>query len=377
MPKVLHVISGLGVGGAETALYRLITGSRDSQYTHAVVALTPEGALGQRLREAGVELTLLDFKKAPFTHFIDLLALMERTRPDIVQTWLYHADLFGGIAARLLGNRNVIWGIRTTDLTAGDSPYTVVVRKICAWMSRRVPSVIVCVAEAARRMHERIGYDPDRMVVVPNGFDLSRLAAGAEQVRALRQQCRFEADDIVIGTVGRFNEAKDQHNFVRSAGLLAKKHSRLRFLMVGRDISIGNEALMRWIDWTGQADRFVLLGERADIPTCLAAMDVFCLSSRAEGFPNAVGEAMAMGLPCVVTDVGDAAMLVADAGMVVPKEDSCALAQGLDVLLAMPAEARRDLGRRARARIQAEFTVERARERFEAIYQRLIMEGKS
>lgn len=376
MPRVLHVISGLTVGGAEMALYRLVTGSRGSDYTHAVVALTPDGILGQRLREAGIELTAFDFKAAPVSNFFGLLSLMRRSRPDIVQTWLYHADMFGGMAARLAGNRNVIWGIRTSELTAGDSRFTVIVRKICAWLSHSVPRAIVCVAEAARRTHAQVGYDAARMVVVPNGFDLTRLVASAEQVRLLRGRCGFGTEEIVVGSLGRFNASKDQHNFVRAAGLLAQQHKHVRFLMVGRGLDAGNAELMRWIAQTGHADRFVLLGERADVPVCLAAMDIFCLSSRTEGFPNAVGEAMAMGVPCVVTDVGDAAMLVADTGVVVPKEDSRALAQGVAGLLALEPDARRQLGQKGRTRVHAEFTVERTRERFEAIYQRLTEEKK-
>lgn len=375
MPRVLHIISGLTVGGAETALYRLVTNSRGGDYTHAVVALTPGGALGERLRDAGIELTAFDFKSAPVSQFFHLLSLMRRNRPDIVQTWLYHADMFGGVAARLAGNPNVIWGIRTTELTAGDSRFTVVVRKLCAWLSHRIPRAIVCVAEAARRVHAQIGYDADRMVVVPNGFDLSHLVAPADQMAALREQCGFGEEHFVVGTLGRFNAAKDQRNFVRAAAQLAEQHRQLRFLMVGRGLETSNGELMQWINETGHADRFVLLGERADVAVCLAAMDIFCLSSRAEGFPNAVGEAMAMGVPCVVTDVGDAAMLVADTGVVVPKENSPALAEGIARILAMKPDARKQLGQKARDRILSEFTVERVRERFEAIYQRLT-EGK-
>jgi glycosyltransferase involved in cell wall biosynthesis len=299
---------------------------------------------------------------------------MRKSRPDIVHTWMYHADMFGGLAARLVGNRNVIWGIRVDELTSGDARATVLVRRICAWLSRWVPRTIVCVAAAAWRSHVRVGYDATRMIVVPNGVDLSSMTASAEQRDSLRQACGSGPEELVIGTVGRFNTGKDQHNFIRAAGLLARRREGLRFLMVGRGLDKDNDELMRWIEQTGCAERFTLLGERADVPVCLAAMDIFCLSSRAEGFPNAAAEAMAMGLPCVVTDAGDAALLVADTGVVVPKEDSSALAEGLDSLLAMAPEARRSMGQRARARIQAEFTVERNRERFESIYQRL-MEG--
>jgi glycosyltransferase involved in cell wall biosynthesis len=300
-----------------------------------------------------------------------LTRLIRTARPDIVQTWMYHADLLGGLAARLAGNRNVIWGIRTTDVTAGGTRVTAFVRQLCAWLSRTVPQTIVCAADASRRAHIAVGYDAARIVVVPNGFDLTRLVATPAQRNALRLQCGFEQELVVVGYLGRFHPAKDQANFVRAAGLLARQYGNARFLMAGRELDANNAQLSQWINATGCADRFVLLGELSDVPVCLAAMDLFCLSSRTEGFPNVVGEAMAMGLPCVVTDVGDAAMLVADTGVVVPKEDSAALAIGLGQLLAITPDARQQMGQKAKARIHAEFSIDRARERFESIYQRL------
>lgn len=375
-PLVLHIITGLAVGGAEMALYRLVTSAQGSGYAHAVVALTPDGPLGDRLRRAGIALFNYDFKTSPVAHFMALTALIRRIRPDVVQTWMYHADMFGGIAARLAGIGNVIWGIRTSSLEAGDARATVIVRKICARISGWVPDTIVCVAEAARQSHIQAGYDESRMVVVHNGFDPAHFVATGSQRSALRAQCGFCDEDVVIGHVGRFNANKDQHNFVQAAGLLAKRYPHIRFLMVGRDVDEDNAELMGWIGETGQARRFVLLGERTDVPVCLAAMDIFCLSSRTEGFPNAAAEAMAMGLPCVTTDVGDAAMLVADTGVVVPRSNPEALARGIEDLLSLTRDALRHLGQRAKARIHAEFTVERTRQRFDEIYRRLIEEGR-
>lgn len=368
---ILHIITGMVVGGAEMALYRLILQSRGSDYVHTVVALTPEGGMHERFHEAGIELIVLDFRRAPISQFLRLHRLLRKIRPDIVQTWLYHADMLGGLAARLAGNRNVIWGIRTTDVDGGCARTTALVRQVCAWMSGWVPHTIVCVAEAARQAHTVVGYDARRMVVVANGFDLSRLTATQDQRRLLRERCGFDADDVVVGTLGRFNADKDHFNFVQAAGQLARQHDRLHFLMVGTDLDSDNRELMRWINETGYPERFVLLGERTDVPICLSAMDIFCLSSRTEAFPNAVGEAMAMGLPCVSTDVGDVAMLMADTGVLVPTKNPGALAGGVAGLLTMSPGAREQLGQRARARIHAEFTMDRARAHFESIYENI------
>lgn len=376
--NVVHIIVGLNVGGAEFMLKRLIESHQGNpEYRHMVISLTDIGNVGRQLQALGVEVLAMRMRSTLDIPRVlwQLVRLIRTSEPELVQTWMYHADLLGGLAARIAGNRNVIWGIRTTDVQVGGKRATTLVRLACAWLSRWVPHTILCAADASRRAHMAVGYDAARMVVVSNGFDLSLLVATADQRATLRARCGFTVHDVVVGTLGRFNPAKDHKNFVRAAGLLAQQYAHVRFLMVGRGLDKANTELAREIAQTGHADRFVLLAERADVPVCLAAMDVFCLSSRTEGFPNVVGEAMAMGVPCVVTDVGDAAMLVADTGIVVPKEDSVGLAHGLERLLVMTREAYLQLGQKARERIHAEFTMERARERFEALYQRIAGKG--
>jgi glycosyltransferase involved in cell wall biosynthesis len=206
------------------------------------------------------------------------------------------------------------------------------------------------------------------MIVIPNGFDLPDTTNDTPLGRKLRVDLGWSNDEVVVGFVGRFNPVKDQANFIRAAGILAKRFASVRFLMVGRGLDLGNSEFVEWLEETGYASRFGFLGERADVQTCFSAMDLFCLSSTSEGFPNVVGEAMATGLPCVVTDVGDAAVLVGDTGIVVPKENPAELAEGIARLVMMTPEARLSFGLRARERIAAEYSITRVRERFEAIY---------
>ncbi len=372
---VMHIITGLAVGGAEMALFRLIREFRGSHYRHTVVSLTPGGGMYPRFVAAGVRLVVLDVRHLPLSHTLRLYRLIRTLRPDIVQTWLYHADFLGGLAARMAGNRNVIWGVRTTDVDGGCARATSVVRRLCATLSRWVPHTIVCVAEAARSSHGLLGYDKRRMVVVGNGFDLSTLSASRRQRDVLRAQCGLADHDIVVGTLGRFNRDKDHAGFVTAAGQLADRHRHMRFLMVGKGLDSGNRELAGWIAATGHGDRFVLLGERADVAICLAAMDIFCLSSRTEAFPNVVGEAMAMGLPCVATDVGDVALLMADTGVLVPRADPSALAGGVAALVALGPDHCAQMGRRARQRIDSVFTMDCVRQRFESIYDNVLTGG--
>lgn len=375
----MQIIIDLDVGGAELMLKRLVEAHCGSpRYKHTVVSLTGLGVLGPKLREAGVEVFALEMQSmldAPVT-LARLWRLIRRTRPDVVQTWMYHADLLGGIAARLAGVRAVMWGIRTTDVRSGNSGWTRLLMRACALLSRLVPASIVCAADAARRAHEAAGYDARRMKVVPNGFARPDPGLYVLSQREARLRCGLSGAGLVIGTVGRFNEAKDHQNFVRAASIVARHDPELRFLMVGRDVTPANQVLAGWIAEGGVADRFVLLGERPDVSVCLAAMDVFCLSSRSEGFPNVLGEAMAMGVPCVTTDVGDAAVLVADTAIVVPRQNAVLLAAGIAKVLALAPPARAHMGLAGRNRIEAEFSMERTRERFEEIYEQLAGEGK-
>jgi glycosyltransferase involved in cell wall biosynthesis len=376
--QVLHVIVGLDVGGAELMLQRLVKSSlEDESQKHLVVSLSDLGALGPQLQAEGIEVTALGMKSfldAPLALW-RLVSIMRRHRSDIVQTWMYHADLIGGIAARWSGIKAVIWGVRTTEINSRNSRATAVVRHLCARLSRFVPRAIVCAADASRKSHVAAGYDAERMIVIPNGFDTSRLVATNEQQAGLRKECGFDEENIVIGSLGRFHPDKDQKNFVAAAGLLAARHAQVRFLMVGRGLDLQNPELREWIAETGCPDRFVLLGERRDAPLCLSAMDIFCLPSRTEGFPNVVGEAMCMELPCVVTDVGDAAFLVADAGLVVPKENPTALARGMEFLVDIGRQERQTLGKKAKARILSEFSMQRAFERFTCLYKKIADKG--
>lgn len=365
--RLVHVIIGLGVGGAENMLCRLVLAQRqaDPALRCTVVSLTTLGAIGATLRAAGVEVVALGLDSPLGLPLVlgRLHRLMRRLRPDVVQTWMVHADLIGGLAARWAGVPAVIWGIRTTDF-AHTGASTRAVRWVCARLSKWLPRAIVCAAEASRKSHVAIGYAAARMVVIPNGFELERLCPDPQRRQRIRAELGFDDRHWVLGCVGRYNPAKDQANFVRAAGLVAARLPQARFLLVGRDVDAHNAPLAALMAETGHADRFVLLGERQDVPACLDAMDAFALPSRSEGFPNVVGEAMAMALPCAVTDVGDAAWLVGDTGRVVPPEDSVALSQAVLDLAALTPTDRKALGERARARIVDEFSMQRACDRF-------------
>lgn len=375
--KITHVIIGLGVGGAELMLKRLVEGLNGQEgMQHSVISLTGLGVVGDQLQGAGIKVTYLEMSNAlslPIT-FFRLRRELKKQQPDIVQTWMYHADFLGGLAARSLGIKNIIWGIRTTDVTLGRSKLTVALRKLCAWLSYSVPKVIICAADAGRKVHEQVGYDPSKMRVIPNGFDLDKLKSTPEQRQALRTELGFTEEHKVIGSVGRFNPIKNQQLFVEAAALVAKQHENARFMMVGRDNTWDNAELVGWIKQHNLQAKFALLGERSDVPVCLSAMDIFCLHSKTEGFPNVLGEAMAMGLPCISTDVGDAGLLLHQAGKIVKTSD-IDICDAVTCYLTLSQEELESFSYNSRKKIYSSYSLAKILEKYNSLYKLLKRSG--
>lgn len=373
---IVQVIISLGRGGAEMVLRRLVEAHATpaSPVRHSVIVLKDIGVHGQPLLDAGVDVHCLGMKgvlDVPIVLF-RLVKLLRQLKPDLVQTWMYHADLLGGLAAYWLG-LPVIWGIHSYDLRQGGSRSTRWVQKLCAWSSRRVPTRILCVAEASKRIHVALGYDSERMTVIPNGFNVDMPEVTAESVRALRHSMGVADHELLVGCVGRFNPAKDHQNFIQAAALVSRQNPDARFVMVGAGLVEGNASLNEWIRASGcDPSRLIRLGERSDAPLLLAAMDVFCSSSRTEAFPLVVGEAMVMGRAMVVTDVGDTALLVGDTAVVVPPRDPKALADGLLRVLALTTAEREEMGRSAQARVRSNFSFAAIMKRFEQVYAEVI-----
>ena len=377
MKAIVHVIVGLNRGGAETMLRRLIeadlaTGAKNQ---HCVISLTDLGFHGPLLQERGVAVYAMGLCSSMglLNVGLRLTLLLRKLKPDVVQTWMVHSDLIGGIAARLAGVRHVIWGVRTTDYSV-ESLSTRSVRWLCARFSCVIPSKIVSAAQASLRSSVQAGYCAKKLMVIPNGFDIAALQSHRGKGAVIREQIGVQSEKLVIGCLGRYNPAKDHVNFVQAAGLVAAKYSTCHFLMVGSDLTHSNAELMSHIKATGFAERFVLLGERQDPAACLDAMDIFVLSSCTEGFPNVLGEAMAIGVPCVSTDVGDAAVLLGDAGELVPSRNSSALAGAVERLLVMSFAERKALGQKGCERLERNFSIATAARRFDDLYSTLANE---
>lgn len=369
---VMHVISNLYDGGAEGALYRLCLHSPG--FKHVVVCMMDEGKYGPMLEAAGVDVHCLRMPQGKPTwrgvhHFWRLLRGL---RPDVVQTWMYHADLMGGVMARLRGVRKIFWGIRHGNLTPGTvKGSTIKVAKLCSRLSTWIPTRIVSCSQQAMESHTVIGYDKSRMTVIPNGYELSRYAPDASARARLRAQWGVAENTFLLGMVARFNAQKDHANLISALQQLKQKGTAFHCVLVGTGMDSGNPDLQVLLKKYAVTDVVSLLGRRDDVPAVMNALDLHVLSSLGEAFPNVLAEAMACGTPCVTTDVGDAAYIVGETGWVVLPQNSAALADALlqarHVWEVSP-DVWSSRGEASRKRIVENFSIERMAQAYAAVW---------
>ena len=372
-PRILHVISGLQVGGAEHMLTRLLerVGGR---FEHAVLCLTESSPLGERITRRGIPVVSLQLRRdrPNLGGLVRGLRSVHGFRPDLIESWLYHSDLFAVVARALAPRARLVWNLRCSDMDL--DRYAWSTRLLPTLLSRlsRVPDTVIVNSEAGRRAHVDQGYRPRRWALIPNGFDLGRLVADRAARERVRGELGVGPEEMLIGLAARFDPMKDHETFCAAVALV-DAGLPLRFVLVGRGTEPSNAALRSVIERYGVAARIACMGERLDLTDLFSALDAVTLSSAfGEGFPNVIGEAMAFQLPCVTTDVGDAAEIVGDTGIVVARRNPRQLSEAWLRLLWLGAAERAALGRRARERIAAHYSLDGVVDRYETLYDELL-----
>ena len=355
-------------------LCRLLSKMDSASFENEVISLTNLGGNAAKIRGAGVPVRALGMKSSipnPFPA-ARLFQWIRKSKPHVVQTWMYHANLLGGLAARLAGNIPVVWGIHHVDLSRqGNKLRTIWTAKGCARISRWLPRCIVFCSQSALLSHIKLGYAANRMEVIPNGLDLHEFKADPSARLSVREELGIGAEVIVIGMAARFHPLKDHRNFIKAATRLRAMIPEVHFVLCGIDVNYQNPELSKWIREAGVGGHCHLLGARQDMPRLFAAMDIATSSSSSEAFPLAVGEAMACAVPCVVTDVGDCALIVGETGRVVASRDPDRLAEAWRELIEAGPAVRRHMGTTARRRVQRHFALPAIAQRYEAIYAQL------
>ena len=370
---LLHCITGLATGGAQQQLLNLIKGGLADRLDVHVVSLTEKGAVGGQIEELGVPVHVLNMRRGlgspssvlPFRRFL------AKFRPRIIQGWMYHGNL-AALAGQFLsaGRPSVAWNVRHSlhDLTKEKWSTQLAIR--CGRLLSPRIDAIVYNSNVSRKHHEAFGFKQNNGIVISNGFDLERLRPNKPLGSEVRASIGIPHNALVVGHIARLHPAKGHDIFSKASISVAERMPRVHFVLVGAGVD--SRCRLAELVPAVVRSRFHFLGERRDIPRVLPAIDVLCQSSWTEAFPNVLGEAMACGIPCVATDVGESSVIIGAEGRLVPSGDAKGLATALIELLSLQPAIRERMGRRASARIAASFALEKVVKQYVQLYQDML-----
>lgn len=328
--KILHIITGLGDGGAEAVLYRLCT--YDDSTEHIVVSLMGHGKYGAVLAQKGVEVHAMGMNsgKLSFSALFKIRTLIKAIQPDVVQGWMYHGNIVASITNFGVKKSRLYWGVHHSQIDkSAMSKGTLAVVLLLSVISKWSPSRIIYCANSAKESHENLRFKQEKSIVVQNGYDLELFSPSRELGSLVRTDLNVTETALLLGFVARWHPDKDHNSLFAATSSVLQTFPDVRLILVGEGMDKNNAELIDSLKRFGIRECCVLLGRRDDVPAIMNAIDLHVLSSSSEAFPNVVAEAMACGTPCVATNVGDVAEIIGDTGWVVPRSDPDALAEAI------------------------------------------------
>jgi len=373
--KILHIIIGLNNGGAEVSLFKIC--KYDKKNEHVVISFMDLGKYGNELIKIGIKVYCLNITKNHYSilKFLQLCRFIYFEKPDLVQTWMYHADLFGSLAARVAGIKNIVWNIRNSNLEVSKvKKRTIWIAKLLSFFSYWLPKKIIVCAKRAKKFHVDLGYCKNKMYFIPNGYDLSILKPTKIKKINIRKRFKLKTNVRLLGMVARFDPQKDHFNLLDALFSLKLKYNNFFCVLIGPGINKNNKTLCDEIKRLSLQDHIGLIGPSPYIPEIMTQLDIHILSSEyGEAWPNVVAEAMACETPCIVTNVGDSAYIVGKNGIVIPPKNSKLLSNSIIFFL-------REFGKKswaarckkARLRIKKNFDIFKMLESYSRVWNKIL-----
>lgn len=357
-PKIVHVITNFsGVGGAEMMLVRLIQNMED-QYQHIIISLMKTSEVYQTTLDRCHSHYALGWNGLNTLVTIQKLRnLLKQLQPNTVQCWMYHANVLTSLSLiGLVQKPNVVWGIHHSLASPKDESISTKIALGLSKVLSKQPDAIVYCAYSSKQQHSDFGFRNANQQVIVNGVFLNKFQPN----NALRQP-------VVIGFAGRYHKAKGYPYLFEAMGLL--KNENIIFKIAGGGASLDNPEVKALFErYQLDHKKVQLLDQISDMPAFYQSIDAFLMTSITEGFPNVLVEAMASGLPCISTDVGDAKYIVQDLGTIVPSRNAQALADAILAYVGKSNVEKMALKQATRQRIEQNFCIEKVSEQYKAVW---------
>jgi glycosyltransferase involved in cell wall biosynthesis len=352
--KILFLARQLNIGGAERQLVILANELASRGHDVVIASYYPGGALSEKLDSRRVRLISLEKRSRwdLFSLCVKVLKVMKQERPDVLHGWMYTQNIVATMVRIFYPRVKLFWCVRSSNLD-DTLDWT---ERLAVWLQSRLSGFVDCVVVNSLAGLEHAvagGIARSKTLFIPNGIDTNVFFPNEAERKRVREDWRFDDSAKVVGYVARFDPIKNHALFLKAASQIAAERPEVRFVCVGHGNASYVKELKELSRTLGLENKVNWIQARPDVRAVYNALDVFCSASLSEGFPNVIGEAMACGRHCVVTDVGDSKLLVGATGVVVPSNDVEALAAGLREKL----DVRETLNLRARQRILENFTV--------------------
>lgn len=374
--KILHLITGLEPGGTQMVLARLLKSMDGCRFDNVIVTMKSGGIYEERVARSGVRIRSLGMStggRDVFSGFKNLRNIIKEEKPALISAWMYHANIAASLSRVFCSKIPIIWNIRHSlhDISAEEFSASVAI-KIGRLISKHADAIVYN-SELSAKQHGEYGYTRHSSCIIPNGYDCEEFSPHRCCRENIHQVFNIPCQSSLVAHIGRYHKMKDHENMIRAASLLKKERNDVYFILIGDNIDDRNTVLMDLIDRHCLRNSVSLIGDRCDLNRLMPSFDIVVSSSSyGEGFSNTISEAMACGVPCVVTDVGDSAAIVGDAGRVVPPRDSFALAKAIDDLLSLDSINRSALGAAARKRIIDNYSMQKMAYAFENLYRSVL-----
>ena len=375
---VLHVISGLSLGGAEMMLFKLLKNIDDNRFDSIVVSLTSNGDLAPKIRELKIPVYFLNMKKgvSSFKAVTEYRNIILKYRPDIIQAWMYHANVFSAIMKALTPKHYLLFNIRTS---LSNVKINKVITRSLIWANAKLSKIsngIINNSKLSIEQHKKIGFRKDKNFYIPNGFDLCVFKPNQAYYEKFREQYNLKRDCKLVGLFARYHQCKNHKGFLKVAKILlencSKENISIKFVLAGEGCDKSNNELIREIEEQNLSKHVLLLGKvnSAEVLPCL---DIHLLTSYEEGFPNAIGEAMSCGIPCISSNVGDCKNIISRFGGVAEINDYTSLAKISFEALDFKAENKKEI----REYIYKNYSIKKIVNEYEKLYSGIINQKES